>query len=155
MLTKLRAVTIRPAELRDINVMAEIAHSVMPHPWSRAIFSDCFKQDYYGFVITQGELANQVIGFVIVLSQLGECQVLNICVRKSQQRCGYGRQLLLHVIDFCKQGHVEKILLEVRCSNQIAMHCYRSVGLQKVAVRRDYYPLSDGREDAFIFKLIL
>ena len=92
---------------------------------------------------------------MIVLIQLDECQVLNICVRTSCQRHGYGRKLLLHVIDCCKQGHVKKILLEVRCSNQIAMHCYRSVGLEKVAVRRDYYSLGDGREDAFIFNLIL
>ena len=155
MVTKLQAVTIRPAQPRDVSVMAEIARSAMLHPWSRAIFGDCFKQDYYGFVITQGELANQVIGFIIVLIQLGECQGLNICVRTARKRCGFGRNLLIHVIDFCKQSQVKKILLEVRCSNQIAMHCYRSVGLKKVAVRRDYYPLNDGREDAFIFRLIL
>ena len=149
MVNDLKSVVIRPAQARDVNVMAEIARSAMPHPWSRAIFSDCFKEDYHSFVITQGELANQVMGFSVVLIQLQECQLLNVCVRPQQQHSGFGRKLLLHVIEFCKQHKVKKIFLETRRSNEIAMNCYKSVGFEKVAERRDYYPSADGPRGCF------
>ena len=58
MIAKSKSVTIRSAQPRDVSIMAEIARSAMPHSWSRAIFKDCFKPDYYGFVITNGELVN-------------------------------------------------------------------------------------------------
>ena len=155
MVNDLKPVVIRPAQPRDVNVMAEIARSAMQHPWSRAIFADCFKEDYHGFVITQGELANQVIGFSVVLIQLQECQLLNVCVRARHQGCGYGRQLLLHIIEYSKQNKVKKIFLETRRSNEKAIQCYKSAGFNQVAERRDYYLLEGGREDALIFSLKL
>jgi ribosomal-protein-alanine N-acetyltransferase len=49
----------------------------------------------------------------------------------------------------------QAIFLEVRPSNAMAVHLYRSVGFQIVGRRRNYYPSHRGREDALVLRLDL
>ncbi|RRA28422.1 ribosomal-protein-alanine N-acetyltransferase, partial [Cronobacter sakazakii] len=45
--------------------------------------------------------------------------------------------------------------LEVRASNHAARALYESLGFNEATIRRNYYPTSDGREDAIIMALPL
>ena len=148
---------IRPLQNRDIPAVVSIARSAMSHPWSEAVFRDSLKTDYYSWVLTQGDdlLGDVIVGFVVVLVQIGECQLLNICVHSKFQHQGFGRTLLNYVIDFAKVERLARITLEVRCSNQFAIALYHALGFKQSGIRKNYYPSDDGREDAIIFKLPL
>jgi ribosomal-protein-alanine N-acetyltransferase len=39
----------------------------------------------------------------------------------------------------------------VRPSNTAAISCYNSTGFNEIGCRKDYYPASEGREDALLF----
>ncbi|MEN1508294.1 ribosomal-protein-alanine N-acetyltransferase, partial [Pseudomonas aeruginosa] len=43
--------------------------------------------------------------------------------------------------------------LEVRASNAAAIALYESLGFNEATIRRNYYPTTDGREDAIIMAL--
>lgn len=147
---------VRPMTQKDVPIVANIAQSVMPFAWIQQSFYDCLTPDYHAFVIAQGEqgLANQLLGFIVVLNQVGESQLLTMGLRQKYQRQGLGRQLLSHVISLAKQQRLTCMWLEVRASNQAAIALYASVGFNQVSVRRSYYPANDGREDAIVMKLV-
>ena len=146
---------IRMMEARDIPIVSEIAREVMSYPWSKNIFSECFKEDYQAWVMADGQLANNVLGFAVVLSQLGECQLLNVSVRASRQREGVGKQLMSHIIDYALGEKLSRIFLEIRQSNTVALSLYRSMGFCQVGIRKAYYPSASGREDAYLLRMNL
>jgi [ribosomal protein S18]-alanine N-acetyltransferase len=148
---------VRPIEAEDVPVVSEIARANMPYPWSRQTFADCMKSDYHGWLVSCGDtgLANQVMGYVMTLAQLDECQILNICVRSAQRRKGYALALMQQAIDFSWQQKLRRVFLEVRVSNRNAIAFYRQLNFQQVGLRRDYYPADNGREDALLLALRL
>lgn len=64
-----------------------------------------------------------------------------------------GETLLEHVIDEVEKLGVVTLWLEVRASNVAAIALYESVGFNEATIRRNYYPTTDGREDAIIMAL--
>jgi ribosomal-protein-alanine N-acetyltransferase len=44
----------------------------------------------------------------------------------------------------------KKIFLEVRVSNSPAIELYNKTGFKRVSIRKNYYRLPDGREDALV-----
>ena len=44
----------------------------------------------------------------------------------------------------------KKIFLEVRVSNNPAIELYNKTGFKRVSIRKNYYRLPDGREDALV-----
>ena len=62
--------------------------------------------------------------------------------------------LLNHMLTRSRTMPVDRVLLEVRVSNQRAINLYQSVGFKQVGVRKDYYQHDKwGREDAYILAL--
>ena len=43
----------------------------------------------------------------------------------------------------------------MRVSNSGAIDLYKGLGFKNVGVRNDYYPTESGREDAYVFRLLL
>lgn len=146
--------TIRPLEPDDILTAADIANEAMAYPWSERVFRDCMKADYHGWVLCDDTVAKgKILGFVVILNQMGECQLLNVCVLTAYQRHGYGRQLLEYVIEYVRAGNLSRFSLEVRASNKAAISVYHALGFIDVGLRKKYYPTSTDREDALIMML--
>ena len=61
--------------------------------------------------------------------------------------------LLEHLIDELEKRGVATLWLEVRASNAAAIALYESLGFNEATIRRNYYPTTDGREDAIIMAL--
>jgi len=80
---------------------------------------------------------------------------LNLCVHPNAQRLGYGRRLLGALMLRAAEVGADKIFLEVRPSNQIALLLYTSVDFEQVGVRPAYYQAENGREDAVILAATL
>ena len=62
--------------------------------------------------------------------------------------------ILQELIDWAKT-FAAVIFLEVRVSNLVAINLYNSLGFFEVGCRPNYYPATNGREDALVFSLPL
>jgi ribosomal-protein-alanine N-acetyltransferase len=84
-----------------------------------------------------------------------EAHLLNLSVATAWQRRGLGRMLLEHFVHVARSSDAAKLFLEVRPSNSAARRLYVEFGFREITVRRGYYPLGRGREDAILMGIAL
>ncbi|UYV19519.1 ribosomal protein S18-alanine N-acetyltransferase [Halomonas qaidamensis] len=99
-----------------------------------------------------------LIGYAMVarLPFEAELQAIGVLPQEQGQRVGY--KLLSEVVACARQWQSERLLLEVRVSNQRAIKLYRHYGFHEDGRRRNYYPAAQGeagREDALLMSLLL
>ncbi len=140
---------IRLWDRHDLKDVERIANQSQSNSWSHAVFEDCLKMNYLGWVLEDD--AGGIIGFLIVLIHDRECQLMNIAIDRLKQHQGYAKKLLSHLFDYVKTTQVEHILLEVRASNEAAICLYKSHHFSQVGIRKGYYPTAGGKEDALVF----
>ena len=63
---------------------------------------------------------------------------------------GLGEKLLKKMILAAEVMGSKKIILEVRVSNNVAYSLYEKLGFEEIGIRKNYYRLPKGREDAFV-----
>ena len=140
---------MQPADLKSV---AAVERAAYQYPWSLGIFRDCLLAGYYCLVLDVG---GSVTAYGIMSVAAGEAHLLNLCVHPNAQRLGYGRRLLNALMLRASDAGADKIFLEVRPSNQVALRLYASVGFEQVGIRPAYYQAENGREDAVILAAAL
>lgn len=143
---------LRPMQGEDLDAILLIEPAIYSHPWTRGNFSDSLQSGYSAWVMI---LYGEIIGYTLMMLALDEAQLLNISVAESHQKQGLGRVLLNHMLAIAKQDKVTNMFLEVRASNTSAIALYANMGFDEVSVRRGYYPVETGREDAVVMRLTL
>ncbi|MDR9432911.1 MAG: ribosomal protein S18-alanine N-acetyltransferase [Spiribacter sp.] len=140
---------IRPMRPADLESVFSVETGAYDYPWTLTIFRDCLRMGYECWV----QLAtDRVVGHFVLAMGPGEAHVLNLAVDPQWKNRGLGRALLRQSLDRAERLGAESVYLEVRPSNQPAVHLYRSEGFRRVGRRRDYYPTVDGREDALVMR---
>jgi ribosomal-protein-alanine N-acetyltransferase len=142
----------RRMRMGDLNEVARLEKSLYDFPWSLGNFRDSLTAGYDCWSVTHGEA---VIGYAVLMIALEEAHLLNFAVAAEWQGQGIGRAFLAHVVEVAKAAGCQIVYLEVRPSNLAARHLYRKAGFQQIAIRPDYYPAVDGREDALFLGLSL
>jgi [ribosomal protein S18]-alanine N-acetyltransferase len=99
------------------------------------------------------EDGGQLRAFLIARFSGAECELENLVVANQHRRRGLASQLLHALIATARERNLERVLLEVRESNQAARALYEQVGFQENGRRNAYY--SDPREDGILFTLTL
>ena len=140
---------MRPA---DLNVIAAIESRSYDFPWGYGIFSDCLVAGYYCIVV---EVDGDVVGYSIMSVAAAEAHILNLCVDMPWQCQGLGNLLLQEILDYARQFDVQRMFLEVRPSNPVAIRLYEQAGFNRLGIRPDYYQSRDGREDALVLAIQL
>jgi ribosomal-protein-alanine N-acetyltransferase len=143
---------IRAMQPTDLRSIAGVERAAYEFPWSLGIFRDCLLAGYYCLVL---DIDGRVSGYTIMSIAASEAHVLNLCVHPDVQHLGYGRRLLTALLKKARDSRVEKVFLEVRPSNAVALSLYHSVGFEEVGVRPGYYQARQGREDAVILAATL
>jgi ribosomal-protein-alanine N-acetyltransferase len=140
---------LRPMSESDLPRIHRIELASYDHPWSLGNFADSLKAGYSMWV---READGEIIGYYVMLVAAGEAHLLNLTIAPTWRRHGLGRDLLEHCLACARDDHADSVFLEVRTSNTAAIALYHSSGFVDLAVRRDYYPAGEGREDALIMK---
>ena len=117
-----------------------------PYPWSEGIFRDCIKDGYLCKVIFDS--SGVLVAYAIVTIAVEECHLLNICVTEDCRGKGIARLLLRLVMNQANQLGAQRAFLEVRPSNPHAIQLYKTFGFIEIGRRKNYYPDTNGREDA-------
>jgi len=142
----------RPMRPDDLDMLLRIERASYPYPWTLVNFRDCLDS---GYSCWAGEVEGALAGYWIMMRVVGEGHILNCCVAPSWQRRGFGRTLMEHLIDIARRHATETLYLEVRPSNTRAVNLYERLGFDGIALRRNYYPADQGREDALVMRMTL
>ena len=143
---------MRAMRASDLNAVMAIERVNFPFPWSEGNFKDSMNSGYICLVMEQ---ANQVMGYAVLMMVLDEAHLLNISVDKAYQGKGWGRYLLVHMMDVGREKGGLNMFLEVRPSNHSALGLYESMGFNEMGIRPGYYPAHNGREDAVLMGMAL
>lgn len=145
---------VRPAGLADVKNLADIDMQASPGPWSEAqLARACGGEGNECAILVEHEAGTA--GFVIFSCVLDEASIHNIVVGPNAQRRGFGRLLLDNALEEMRRRCVNRCLLEVRRSNIPAQALYQGRGFGLDGVRKNYYPTTEGREDALLMSLQL
>lgn len=105
--------------------------------WNRDIFySELDKPNSYNKVVLNN---NKAIAFLITSNLFEEAEILSIAVSKKYQGLGVSKLLLDDFIKYSKLNGIEKIFLEVKENNKIAISLYTKFGFKKISQRKQYY----------------
>ncbi len=132
----------------DLPYVLAIEAASYAFPWSIGVFRDCLRAGY-GCWILEADGGN-IFAYAVVSVAANEAHLLNICVAPAVQGHGHGRRLVLRMLDAARWHRAERVFLEVRPSNPVAIALYLSLGFAEIGRRPRYYSAVGGREDAIV-----
>jgi [ribosomal protein S18]-alanine N-acetyltransferase len=143
---------IRPMLETDLPIVYAIETVVYEEPWPQEILRDCIRIGYDCWVL---EEENTIVGYTVMSINREGAHVLSLAVGPHHQHQGYGKKLMMHLIGLAKIKNAKVMFLEVRVSNNIAIHLYESLGFNRIDVRENYYPKGNRCEDGWVYALAL
>lgn len=156
------SLSLRPMVMADVDEVHALERSVFPHPWSRANFVDSLASGYDAWVLrepaqpAEGAAGGALAGYFLLLYALDEAHLLDVAVAAPHHGTGVGHYLLDRIAARARGQGMASILLEVRPSNERALHVYRRYGYAEIGRRKGYYPAHEGRrEDAIVMRYAL
>jgi len=94
-----------------------------------------------------------IVGFLVARPLVQETEILNFAVRADLRRRGIGTALLKEALNWSRLIRAEKVILEVRASNDAALCFYEHCGFRAIGRRAKYY--ADPIEDAQVLGLLI
>lgn len=136
----------------DFERLYEIEQQAHLMPWSLGTLKNNQGDRYLNLKLVKD---NQIIGFAICQLVLDEATLFNIAIEPVMQHKGLGTFLLQELMERLKGKGIQTLWLEVRESN-LARWLYEKHGFNEVDIRKNYYPLPDGkRENAVVMACYL
>ncbi len=132
----------------DIPAVAAIEQAVFSRPWSRQAFAQAMQQDTLFVVALKAEA---VIGYCGMYCSFGEGEITNVAVAPGEQGAGIGRRMMEYLLAQAQDAGISRVVLEVRVSNERAIHLYEGLGFCSCGVRRNFYDMP--REDGMVMAL--
>lgn len=136
---------IRRAKLDDIPTIVKLEQTVFKESLGESFLYDELSLNPFArmYVIEDEQ------GFVgyMGLRVDDQADMMNFAVVPEKQRQGYGKTLLLHVLNELQKEGIKQLTLEVRESNIKAQKLYEACGFKKSHIRKNYYP----NEDAIVY----
>lgn len=144
---------VRPMHNDDLDAVHAIETSAHRMPWSREIIRDCIFVHYDCRVLEIDTDTNpKLAGYIISRCDGNSYHILNLCVAPALQGKRYGQFLLQNILDSQQGNSIEKIILEVRPSNLVALHLYQKMGFQQIGIKKDYYKDEQSAEDGVVLE---
>ena len=134
---------IRPVTAEELEPVYSIFAACIFPCWRKETFAARLN-DSHAVVLAAWE-GGTPVGFVDGECRFGVCELNNIAVLPEHRRRGAGNALLLALGREAGQRDCVAIQLEVRQSNQTALHFYRENGFVQAGRRKHYYtaPVED------------
>ncbi|MBR0409509.1 MAG: ribosomal protein S18-alanine N-acetyltransferase [Eubacterium sp.] len=139
-------VQINQMKPEDSEQVCRLFENCFAAPWSLQSIEEMFERPgYYNLVARQD---GGIIGYIGILAVLDEADITNVAVHPDHRRRQVGRALLHELLELAGQKGIRHIYLEVRRSNEAAIHLYESAGFSGIDIRKNYY--EHPAEDAVI-----
>jgi [ribosomal protein S18]-alanine N-acetyltransferase len=138
------AVEIRLLHYGDLPDVIAIERRSFPAPWSLAMF--VLELSKPSSVCLGALHDGELVGYLVCSRYHTVWHLMNVAVDRDSRRLGVASALIEQLLE--TTGHGERYTLEVRVSNDVAIHMYETFGFRTAGVRRRYY--HDNNEDALI-----
>ncbi|WP_011608648.1 ribosomal protein S18-alanine N-acetyltransferase [Histophilus somni] len=136
-------------DFAELFAIEQKAHIV---PWSLSTLKNNQGEHYLNL---KKVVNGKIVAFAICHLVLDEATLFNIAVDPDYQGLGLGKELLKELIQQLLERNIQTLWLEVRETNIKARQLYHNLGFNEVDIRKNYYPLPDGkRESAVVMALI-
>lgn len=142
---------LAPADARMFERVRRIDESAGLYPWPETALAHALQAGELQLTMA----GNEAVGFLVSQAVLDETTLMHLAVAGEHQRQGWGRQMMQCWVQQQRQAGQQRLLLEVRSTNQAAIALYRSLGFETIGQRRGYYVSPDGVEDALVMALAL
>ena len=136
----------------DVDLVVSNETIAYKYPWTKQNFIDCLQSGYQCWVLADKQ---KIIAHGVISIAICDSHLLTLCVHPQFQRLGFGRRMLILLLDRAAKLNSSECFLEVRISNETAISLYKSIGFDAVGSRKGYYPAAQGREDAIIMSRTL
>lgn len=140
-------INFRNMELDDINRVYEIEKLSFTTPWSKKSLQTEISDNKLSKYIVM-ELDDYIIGYYGLWIVDREAHVMNVAIDPNYRSKGYGSCLIENMIELVRDSEVNRMTLEVRRQNEVAINLYEKYGFETSAIRKGYY--RDTGEDALI-----
>ena len=141
-------ITIREMNLADVDCVCVLEEMAFSMPWHKESFIEMIENKDALYLVADDEQAG-VIGCCGVRSIVGEGDISNVVVHPDYRKKGVAYQMLNELLSCAEQEFaIKEFTLEVRCSNEAAIHLYEKLGFVSEGVRKNFY--EEPTEDALI-----
>ncbi len=131
----------------DIYTVLNLENQNFDYPYPPEIINflyECYRDT---FLVVENK--EEVIGFVIGITQKDEGHILVIAIRDDYKKKGIGTFLMKKLMDIYEKNGIKKLKLEVRVSNVPAISMYKRLGFKITNRLVNYY---ENGEDGFLLK---
>ena len=137
---------LRPYRIDDIDRIVEIENNTLNHSLGIDFYTNDLNNPFAKHYVY--EIDEKIVGFISSYFDGEIIENLNFCVDNIFQSQGYGSKMLSA---FFNQFEANSSILEVRVSNERAIHVYEKFGFKTIRIRKEYY--SNGEDALFMQKV--
>ncbi len=137
---------IRKMTELDLDEVMMIEQESFTLPWSRESYQGELRNSFASYIVC--DCAGDVAGYAGIWVVFEEAHITNVAVKKSFRTRGIGLALMDEAERIARARKATRILLEVRPSNEAALHMYRNLDYMQTSLRKAYY--TDNGEDAIV-----
>ena len=130
----------------DVAQVARLEQLVFSVPWSENSLEESRKRPEYTFLVARR--GNQITGYIGMYQTMDEGDINNVAVHPAFQKQGIGHALVSALMKEAAARGIRAITLEVRVSNEAAIHLYEKHGFAAEGRRKNFY--DKPKEDALI-----
>lgn len=138
---------IRLATYQDLAAITALDAQTNLNPWSSQSFQAALNHEQDWVYVAQS--ANQLQGLIVWQQIVDEIHLHLLATAIDVRRQGIATQLMNILFQAAATQNIQRILLEVRQSNQNAQNLYHKLGFITIATRKNYYA---GTENAVIME---
>ena len=135
----------------DIERVAELEKQIFTDAWTSNSICETSRQNQAFIVVAEED--GEVAGYCIIYYVLDEGEIARIAVDERWRRRGVGRGLLDYTCTCCKEKSVERLLLDVRESNENARAFYKNYGFAEDGIRKNFYDMP--KEHAILMSMTI
>lgn len=134
---------IRRMQEADLPRVAELEQECFSVPWSEENLRQSLLSPNYLFLAVEEE--GRVAGYAGLLKVADEGDITNIAVDTAYRGKGIGTELTRSLLEEGMKWGIRAFTLEVRVSNEAAIHVYEKLGFESAGVRKRFYekPVED------------
>ena len=130
-------IIVRELKVEDSAAVAEMEQQIFSDPWSEKSVLETVQQKQS--VCFAAEKAGHLLGYLLAYHAADEAEIARIAVQKEARRQGAAGKLMQALEHYCEEHKMEKLLLDVRESNEAARSFYTKNGFVEDGIRQGFY----------------
>lgn len=136
---------VREMQSKDISIIAKLEALILPDPWSEASLQSTSESGHGNIMVCETS-SESILGYMIYYCVGDEIELARIATTPEARGKWIGSRMMEHLLELATSEKKERILLEVRMSNTVAIKFYEKFEFSSIGTRKNYYtnPIEDG-----------